>query len=441
MSFAWLKYYMPRSLYARAVLILLLPVVAVQLVVTVLFLTRHFEDVTKQMSTAVGRELMLVLDAVDSAPDRGSVSATVIETASRLAVTALPVEDQDVPETMQRLWYDFSGRVIIRDLPERVPAIDVIDLRDDDLVKVYAPTRFGPVRITFDRERISASNPHQLFVNMLFFGGLVTIIAILYLRNQLRPIKRLARAAEAFGRGRHVAFSPTGATEVRAAGNAFLDMRSRIERQIEQRTLMLSGVSHDLRTPLTRMRLSLSMLDDEDRIPLEKDVDDMQQMLDAFLNFVKGAGEGEPEEVDPRALVEDVVKQAQRAGRKVSMHVQEGTGTGTVVLNKLAMSRALDNLISNAVRYGKAAEVSVMLSDKSLRIRVEDDGPGIPQDRRDEATRPFTRLDSSRNQDKGGGVGLGLAIATDIARAHGGILRLGESERLGGLQADIVIAR
>ncbi|WP_299868866.1 ATP-binding protein [uncultured Roseobacter sp.] len=441
MSFLWLKYYMPRSLYARAVLILLLPVVFLQLVVTVLFLTRHFEDVTQQMTTAVARELRLVLDVVDTAPDRGSISSHVVDEASQLAITVDAVDPVEVPATHLRDFSDFSGRVIVSILPDVVTQVSQIDLTENRRVHVYADTRHGPVRISFDRRRVSASNPHQLFVNMVFFGGLVTVIAILYLRNQLRPIKRLARAAEAFGRGRHEPYTPSGASEVRSAGNAFLDMRSRIERQIEQRTLMLSGVSHDLRTPLTRMRLSLSMLEDDERAALERDVDDMQEMLDAFLNFVKGAGEGEPEPVDPHELVATVVENARRAGRNVTLMPPEGEGEGTVQLNLLAMRRALDNLISNAVRYGAMAEVSVLLTEKTLRIRVEDDGPGIPENRRAEATRPFTRLDSSRNQDKGGGVGLGLAIATDIARAHGGVLRLSSSVRLGGLRADIVIAR
>ncbi|MEM1072989.1 MAG: ATP-binding protein [Pseudomonadota bacterium] len=441
MLFGWLKQYMPRGLYARAVLILLLPIVFLQLVVTVLFLTRHFEDVTEQMSRAVSREMLFVLSIVEATADRDTVAGAVIRQAGQLALTATPVEPQDVPGARERLWYDFSGRVVFNRLPQRVPNILSIDLRDDKRVQVYVATRHGPVLLVFDRDRISAANPHQLFVNMVFFGALITIIAILYLRNQLRPIKKLATAAEAFGRGRHEPYSPAGAIEVRSAGNAFLDMRARIERQIEQRTLMLSGVSHDLRTPLTRMRLSLSMLDDEDRIPLEQDVDDMQEMLDAFLSFVKGAGEGTPEAVDPRELVASVVEDATRAGRNVELRPAEGEGTGTVELNVLGMRRALDNLISNAVRYGAKAEVSTMMSDKSLRIRVEDDGPGIPEARRAEATRPFTRLDVARNQDQGSGVGLGLAIASDVARAHGGILRLGQSDRMGGLSADIVIAR
>jgi two-component system osmolarity sensor histidine kinase EnvZ len=164
-------------------------------------------------------------------------------------------------------------------------------------------------------------------------------------------------------------------------------------------------------------------------------------MLDEFLNFAKGAAEGEPEKLDPYALAAEIVEEAQRAGRDVTLLPMEGPGAGAVRLRRTAIRRALDNLISNAVRYGTCAEVSVMLSDRTLRLRVEDDGPGIPEDLRAEAARAFTRLDPSRNQDKGTGVGLGLAIATDIARAHGGALRLGESERLGGLRADIVIAR
>ncbi|MDW4496363.1 ATP-binding protein [Sulfitobacter sp. D35] len=441
MSFDWLKHYMPRSLYGRAALILLLPVVFLQLVVSVLFITRHFEDASRQMTTAVSREIRLVLDAADTAQSRAMIPAAVQQKAGALDITTVPVEPGDVPAPEVPPWYDFAGRVIVSELEGGVAGYLSADVSQRRLVSVYADTRSGPVRMTFDRRRVSLSNAHQLFVNSIFFGAVVTVIAMLYLRNQLRPINRLARAAEAFGRGRHVPYSPAGATEVRAAGSAFVDMRARIERQIEQRTLMLSGVSHDLRTPLTRMRLNLSLLDDEDREALEQDVDDMQKMLDAFLDFAKGEGEGASEPVDPVALVSDAVEDARRLGQSVTMRPVEGEGQGTVMLKPLAIRRAVDNLISNAARHASRADVSVMLTPKTLRIRVDDDGPGIPEDRRAEALRPFTRLDPARNLDKGGSVGLGLAIASDIARAHGGILRLGVAEELGGLRADVVIAR
>ena len=408
-------------------MILLLPVVVLQLVVTVVFMQRHFEGVTMQMSTTVAREVELVLSGVPET------------TLDVLDIRVADVSRDVLAEPNTRLWYDFSGVIITRNLNKILPQIKVIDLYNDDIVRLVADVDGQAKEIIFDRSRISAAKPHQLFVNMMFYGFLFTLIALIYLRNQLRPIKRLATAAEAFGRGRNMPFSPAGATEVRSAGTAFVDMRNRIERQIETRTLMLSGVSHDLRTPLTRMRLALAMLDDDEREPLEQDVDEMQGMIDAFLEFSKGGQAMEPEAVVVQTWIEQVVADCARAGRDVSLVHSEGEGT--VMLRLGGMRRALDNLIGNAVRYGSRAEVSMVLTDKFLRLRVEDDGPGIPENRRAEAQRPFTRLDPSRNQDKGGSVGLGLAIATDIARAHGGVLRLGESERLGGLRADIVIAR
>tara|TARA_R110000850_G_scaffold1893_1_gene9815 strand:- start:4153 stop:5472 length:1320 start_codon:yes stop_codon:yes gene_type:complete len=439
MSFEMLKHYMPRGIYGRAALILLLPVVILQLVVTVIFAQRHFEGVTHQMTDTVLRELALVLDVTNAAPTAAQAQRDVRAQLAQLDIETRPATGED-PQNA-RVWYDYSGSVIIQRLAEQMESFVAVDLVEGGEVKVFANSRHGLIEIVFDRRRMSAANPHQLFVYTIIFGSVMTVISTIYLRNQLRPIKRLARAAEAFGRGRHMPYSPSGAVELRAAGNAFVDMRARIERHIEQRTLLLSGVSHDLRTPLTRLRLGLAMLDDEEAEPLLRDVADMQGMLDEFLDFAKGAAEGEPLPVDPFEMVEDIVAGARRAGRDVTLLVREGEGQGTVLLREGAIRRAVDNLISNGVRYGARAEVSVMLSDKTLRIRVEDDGPGIPEGQREQAVRPFTRLDPSRNQDKGGGVGLGLAIAVDIARSHGGVLRLGASERMGGLRADIVIAR
>ncbi|MGB5862862.1 MAG: ATP-binding protein [Sulfitobacter sp.] len=439
MSFDLLKHYMPRGIYGRAALILLLPVVFLQVVVTVLFAQRHFEGVTHQMTDTVLRELALVLDVAEDARSAAMISEAVQTQASELEIAVMPSAVSD-PEN-RRYWYDYSGRVLTQRFEEKLAGFVAVDLVTGGDVTMFVQSRHGMLKVAFDRRRISAANPHQMFVYTIALGVLMTVIAFIYLRNQLRPIKRLARAAEAFGRGRHLPYTPGGAVELRAAGNAFLDMRQRIDRHIEQRTLMLSGVSHDLRTPLTRLRLGLSMLDEDEAEPLLRDVADMQGMLDEFLSFAKGAAEGEPKPVDPIAMVADIVDGARRAGRDVVMLAQEGEGAGTVQMREVAMRRAVDNLISNGVRYGARAEVSVMLSDKTLRIRVEDDGPGIPQTKREEATKPFTRLDPARNQDKGGGVGLGLAIAVDIARSHGGVLRLGVSERLGGLRADIVIGR
>jgi two-component system, OmpR family, osmolarity sensor histidine kinase EnvZ len=426
MSFQWLKHYMPRGLYGRAALILLLPVVTLQLVVSVVFVQRHFEDVSSQMSRELAREIEL------------AVAQPAL--AEPLALELITVPESALPAENMRRWYDFSGLVVTRTLERFVSGTERILLPDDDYVILYLRDGETLTQVRFSRRRASPTNAHQLFVNMMVFGVLMTVIAFLYLRNQLRPITELARAAEAFGRGRHEPYAPAGAVEVRAAGSAFLDMRNRIERQIEQRTMMLSGVSHDLRTPITRLKLGLSMLEDEEREPLERDVEDMQRLIDAFLDFARGDTQGgEAEPTDPIELVEGIVADARRAGKDVTVASTEGSGE--VTLRPAAMRRALENLIGNAVRYGSRCEVSVALTEKSLRLRVEDDGPGIAPERREDALRPFVRLDPARNQDKGTGVGLGLAIAADIARAHGGVLRLGQSDSLGGLRADIVIAR
>jgi len=436
MFFQWLKWYMPRSLYGRAALILILPVITLQLVVSVAFIQRHFEGVTEQMTQTVSREMVLLIDIYEKQIGPETLGLSQGDLLDRLGYS-LSFPDTAIPDDQIR-WYDFSGFVVSRTLKTFVPQVVSVDLPDSRQVKVYINTTRGPVALELDRYRLSASNPHQLLVSMVFFGGLMTLIAYFYLRNQLRPITRLAAAAEAFGRGRHVPYSPGGAIEVRAAGSAFLDMRARIERQIEQRTMMLSGVSHDLRTPLTRLKLGLSLLDSEDSAPLERDVEDMQRLLDEFLSFAKGAAEGEPEKVQPYDFVEQIVQDSARGGKDVTLAPKDGNDE--VALHLVGMRRALENLIGNAVRYGTKARVSVRRTDKSLRIRIEDDGPGIQADVRDEALKPFVRLDPARNQNKGTGVGLGLSIAADVARAHGGVLRLGESDDLGGLCADIVIA-
>ena len=430
MSFTWLKRYMPRGLFGRAALILVLPVVTLQLVVSVLFIQRHFEGVTEQLSREAARSVNFAMAAGPDAPGVARALDFVLE----------PVAPGQLAASDSRRWYDFTGIVVTRTLHGRVEGLQAVEIPDGAQVLLSLRDGETAYRVRLERGRVSASNPHQLLVNMAFFGALMTLIAFLYLRNQLRPITRLADAATAFGRGRIVPYSPSGAVEVRAAGHAFLDMRARIERQIEQRTLMLSGVSHDLRTPLTRLRLGLSLLEDVDREPLERDVDEMRRMIDAFLDFARGTAESAtPEPVEPAALARSIVEDARRAGQPVEMGLC--TGEGEVMLRAAAMRRAMENLVNNAVRHGTRCVVGVTLTAKSLRISVEDDGPGIPPQDRESALKPFVRLDPARNQDKNAGVGLGLAIAADVARLHGGVLRLGESAALGGLKADIVIAR
>ena len=439
MTFKWLKRYMPRSLYGRAALILIVPIVTIQLVVSIVFIQRFYEDVTHQMTRNVVLELTYLLRQVNAAPDVETAEHMIAPLQEPLAMEiTLPANAQGQE---LRGFADLSGRAMIETLRGGVEGIHTIDLvTNNDVVHLWVTTRFGDMEVEFDRLRVSARNPHQLLVLMVGTGILMTIIAFLFLRNQLRPIKRLARASESFGKGRVVPYAPSGATEVRAAGSAFLSMRARIDRQIEQRTLMLSGVSHDLRTPLTRLKLGLSMMDSNDDVDaLQRDVADMEGLLDGFLDFARGDAGEEQEKTDPVLLVHQAVANAHRAGKDVEL--VSITGKGKVMLRPKAVLRALENLIGNAVRYGTRAEVSIAMTDKTLVLSVEDDGPGIAQQDREEALKPFSRLEPARNQNKGSGVGLGLSIAIDIARAHGGSLRLGESETLGGLRVDLVLTR
>lgn len=435
----WIKRLMPRGLYGRAALILILPIVIIQLVVSIAFIQRYFEDVTAQLTENVVQDIRLLLTRAEAAPGVDAAAADIQDFAPLLRLRVTLPAPQRAGDA--RVFYDFSGRVVIRTLRAAFPAVTAIDLSDLKTVKVTMETARGAMLVELQRRRVSAANPHQLLVLMVFTSLLMTTIAYFFLRNQIRPIRRLAQAAEAFGKGRVVPYRPVGATEVRAAGSAFLDMRARIERQIEQRTLLLSGVSHDLRTPLTRLKLGLSMLDgDEEVEALRRDAVEMEGLLDSFLSFVReDALEEEAELADPVPLVRALVEDARRGGQNVQLSAVEGAGEAP--MRQMAVRRALSNLIGNATRYGTKAEVSLAISDRAVRFTVEDNGPGIPKDRRDEAMRPFTRLDAARNQNLGGGVGLGLAITADIARGHGGQLRLGESERLGGLRADLVLAR
>lgn len=431
MAIVSIKSYLPRGLYGRAALILLLPIISLQILVSVVFIQRHYDGVTRRMTQSVSGEITLILDSP-------AVQQAALSDALELSL----LSSENPPDADNYGFLDFSGRAMIATLRTDFDDIRAVDLSDDTEVIVWFD-RSDVNGISFPRWRVTASNPHQLIVIMMVMGAFLTFVAYSFLRNQLRPIKRLAHASSEYGKGRIVPYSPGGANEVRAAGTAFLDMRARIERQTQSRTMMLSGISHDLRTPLTRLRLGLSMVDDAEAEPMIRDVEDMERLIEAFLEYGRADAGDAAELVDLVDIVSRVVDDAVRGGQKVTLLPIDPSLDGvSVPLRPLAVRRALENLIGNALRYGgTVAQVSVALTDRTLRITVEDNGPGIPVDKREEAMRPFTRLDPARNQNTGTGVGLGLAIVADIARLHGGVLRLSESSSLGGLRADIVMAR
>lgn len=446
MILAWLRKRLPRSLLGRAAMILLVPAVLLQLVVSAAFVQNAYDDVTRQMTRALLLELRFLQQATEAAPERAGALAFATAAAAplelevalpapgaRTAPAALGPEDARIPA------WDLSGRTVAETLREGLEDLRAVDLGTPGRVTIWLATRHGDMRVSFERSRVAAANPHRLVLAAVALAVLLAVAAYAVLRRQIRPIQLLAAAATAYGRGRSVPFRPGGATEVRAAGTAFLDMRHRLERQAQARTAMLAGISHDLRTPLTRLRLGLSLLEGEEVRALERDAEDMTQMIDAFLDFARGdaADPQEPTRLAP--LVQEVAEAFRRGGGRVVVAPVAGTDPGPVPVRPLAIRRALQNLLSNALAHGTRARVSLAFGARTIRLSVEDDGPGIPPGKREEAMRPFSRLDGARNQDRPG-VGLGLAIVADIARTHGGTLRLGQSEALGGLRADLVIA-
>lgn len=422
----YLKPIFPRSLMGRAALILLLPVAGLLLAVSAAVIQRHYDRVTRQMTADFARTAGYVVAEVGAAADPGARLAELgvaFDLDARLGPGALPVQGWLPP-------WELSARVAERALAEAFPDRLALAVGPRDVALVL-PTGAGPLNLDFPLSRLTASNPHQLLVLTLAAALLMTLIAYQFLRNQMRPIRRLARAAEAFGQGETLPMHVSGATEVRAAARAFLDMRERIEAQIEGRTLMLSGVSHDLRTPLTRMRLALSLMEGEPEAEaLTQDLAQMEALIDRYLDYVRDGASEPVAQVDLAALVAERVA---RAGAGVSL--RPGAAPTGVRVRQALFGRALDNLIGNAQRYGGRAEVWIDDGPDGVAVCVEDDGPGIPADSREQALRPFVRLDAARGA--GGGVGLGLAIVADAMRSHGGrvVLGQGTSPGLGGLLA------
>ena len=435
------KSFLPRGIFGRAALILIFPVVTLQLGVSIVFIQRHFDRVTRQMVANVEPQIRLVISEINAAKDIETALENVgpISIPLKLQVEINPQPTLGVSD--RRRFVDVTGRIVMDELRKHVDSITAIDLVKDDAARVgiHAATTLGEAVITLNRRVLSPSNPHQLLVLMVVFGFLMTLIAFAFLRNQLRPIRRLAKASEAFGKGQMLEFAVSGATEVRSAANAFIDMRNRLSRQIEQRTAMLSNISHDLKTPLTRLRVGLAMLDQTPETEgLISDVNDMSSMINEILEFTGAAKSEEFVSTNLIQFLGEIVAKSKKSGQNLTLGVSdELAGSPLVPIPRSSVRRSLDNLLGNAARHAENTRLTAELSDGTLKLIVEDNGPGIPEDKREAAMRPFTRLDQARNLDDYTGVGLGLAIARDLAGIHGGSLSLGSSDDMGGLRVEL----
>jgi two-component system osmolarity sensor histidine kinase EnvZ len=432
---AFLERHMPEGLFPRALIILVAPVFLLQTIMTGLIFERHFENVTRLLARSFARDVSMLIQLYDESDKSPAATARIVSLANDTLKLQLSVDQGALPKPLpDPIFFSRGDTRLARELTVETGKPFWIDSRSQQgQVDVRVAVADGVVFRFLPRdERTLATSTGFLLFLMILSSLLLLGIAIIFLRNQIRPITDLARAAQDFGTGRDVGvFRPRGAREVKAAGLAFLDMRDRIAKQVEQRTAMLAGVSHDLRTILTRFKLELAFLGDGPKVqPLKEDVDEMQRMLEAYMAFVKGDAGEVAREADLAGLVQAAARGLERAGRTIALDVPEGQ---TVRVKPNAFGRLLANLIGNAARYAKNVGVSARVQDHMLTLLVDDDGPGIPPDKRADAFRPFVRLDNARNLDETG-TGLGLAIALDIARAHGGELRLEDSPK-GGLRA------
>ena len=427
------KKYLPKSLYGRASMIIILPIAIMQMAVAYFFFNAHWDTVTASLSDSVAADVSIAVELYKQAPsqERTQRLDTMLRPHMELSV-ALEEKDK-LPTATRRSFFSALDKTLRRSLDNslddpfwfdttRYPNhIDIRVAVDDDVLRFIAA-----------RERVFAPTGFVFIFWLLTATILLTLVSIIFIRNQARPISDLADAADAFGKGQDISdYKPSGASEVRLAGQSFLKMRQRLRRHIEQRTILLAGVSHDLRTPLTRLNLYLAMQSNtKDNKLARKDIKEMETMLDGYLDFARGL-EGETSEpVDLAAYLKDIIL---ATGTPKPEFIVKANGKASI--KPMTLRRAVINLITNAQKYAKTVQVTLDREDGAVLIHVDDDGPGIPEDKIEDAFKPFSRLDTARNQNIEG-VGLGLAIARDIAQSHGGRLTLGKSER-GGLKASL----
>lgn len=427
----WRRRILPNSLYGRTFLIIVAPFALLQVVATFIFYDAHWETLSRRLGQTVAGDITYTIELLEHGPleSWGDIARRgERHTTLRMEVEPLGFLDRSASEEV-----DSVEASLLRALDERLkrpyrlkPAPNARHMR------VEIQLAQGVLAVEVPRKRLFTTTTYAFVLWMIGTAILLVNIALLFMRNQLRPVRRLADAAESFGKGGDVAdFKPEGASEIKRAGDAFVRMRDRIQRQIAQRTDMLNGVSHDLRTPLTRMRLQLEMMgDDPDVRDLKGDVVEMERMLEGYLAFARGEGTEQASLVELAGLVAEIVRNAARTGADIRLGANPPC---TRLVKADALRRAITNLVANACRHGTIIVLHATLSAEGWTLTIDDDGPGIPADRREEAFRPFVRLEQARTLATGG-IGLGLTVARDVLRSHGGDIDLGNAP-LGGLRA------
>lgn len=432
---------MPKGLYARALIIIIAPIVLLEGVVAFSFMERHWQAVTRRLSEATARDIAALIEVYQDYNRNDDYSHLIELARDRLNLSLQVLPPGELPAAQPKPFWALLDRTLSNEIRKQIKQPFWIDtVGDSHYVEIKVQLEHAILRVVATRSQTYASNSHIFLIWMVVTSVILLCVAILFLRNQIRPILRLAEAADAFGKGRPVPldFSPRGAREVRQAAVAFLEMKERIKQHVDQRTTMLAGVSHDLRTILTRFKLQLELLGNNPGTKeLKSDVNEMQHMLEDYLAFARGDGGEEAKPTNLRELLEEVHAEAQVFGTSIELKLRRRKKDLVLPLKRQAFKRAITNLVSNAARFGDQVIIRAATERNWLRIEVDDDGPGIPVHERANVFKPFYRLDHARNQEAGNS-GLGLAIARDIARSHGGDVALGESS-MGGLRAVITV--
>ena len=434
----WIKRVLPRTMFGRSLLIVVVPLVLLQAIATWIFYDRHWAAVSWRLSAGVAADIALLIETMQGT---GSENTAVRSLERAAALTDLDVKVTPGERLSAR---PASGRTLLEDqltqaMRGRVNLpFDIETPGDPYAIRINIQLPRAVLSVNVPRDRLYSSTTY-IFVMWMVGSSLVLLaVATIFLRNQVKSLRRLAAAAEGFGKGRPVPFFKIeGAVEVRQAAIAFMKMRDRIQRQVRQRTQMLAGVSHDLRTPLTRMKLALELLRDDPAVAeLKSDVAEMERMVHGYLDFARGEGTEAPVETDISLLLEDIAAAMRREGTPLSV---AAPSEYVMLVRPNALRRCLGNLIDNARRHGSHVRLTGVAVGDGIDILVDDDGPGIRPTDRDRAFRAFIRLDPSRNPSTGG-VGLGLTIARDVARSHGGEVTL-ETSPQGGLRARVHLPR
>ncbi len=433
----FLERHLPEGLYTRSLIIIVAPMVLLQSIVAFIFMERHWQTVTKRLSEAVTQDIAMLIDIYQTYPQYGNYDGLIKMANDRLELNLSITPNGELPPAKPKPFFSLLDKTLSRYITRKIGRPFWIDtVGRSNYVDIRIKVDDAIFQVIARRSRTYASNS-EIFIFWMVGASLVLLtVAILFLRNQIRPIQQLAEAARNFGLGRDVPdFFPRGAREVRQASQSFINMRERIERQLEQRTTMLTGVSHDLRTILTRFRLQLAVFDDKKQTAaLERDVDEMQHMLEDYMAFARGDSGEIAQMTDVKRLLEDVRHEVLHSAKNIKLTVK-GPLQASVKPN--AFKRLVSNLVNNACKFAENVTITGTQSENTMRIVIDDDGPGISPDMREDVFRPFFRLDDARNLDEAG-TGLGLAIARDIARSHGGEIKLAESKK-GGLQATISV--